>query len=237
MDYKSETKSCQNCKQNFTIDPEDFLFYEKIKVPPPSFCPECRMLRRTSFRNVRSLYKRNCGMCEKPTINMYHNEDSCVVYCNSCWNSDTWDPSAYAMDIDFSKPFLLQWFELFKRVPRFALLHNGSMVDSDYTNYSVNNKSCYLSYSVVNCEDVRYSENIDKTRNSLDNLYLYESDLCYENIDCVKNYHTHFSLNSKNCIDSFFYLTVLIVKTVLCLQIYEINNMYLITNNFLEKNT
>jgi len=43
---KSETKNCQNCKKDFTIEPEDFNFYEKIKVPPPTFCPECRLQRR-----------------------------------------------------------------------------------------------------------------------------------------------------------------------------------------------
>ena len=25
-------QACQNCKQDFTIEPEDFLFYEKIKA-------------------------------------------------------------------------------------------------------------------------------------------------------------------------------------------------------------
>ena len=30
----SETKTCQNCKQSFIIEPEDFEFYEKMKVPP-----------------------------------------------------------------------------------------------------------------------------------------------------------------------------------------------------------
>ncbi|MFA6585673.1 MAG: cytochrome C551 [Candidatus Paceibacterota bacterium] len=43
---KSEIKTCQNCKKDFTIEPEDFNFYEKINVPPPTFCPECRMVRR-----------------------------------------------------------------------------------------------------------------------------------------------------------------------------------------------
>ena len=26
-----ETKQCKNCKQNFTIEPEDFEFYDKNK--------------------------------------------------------------------------------------------------------------------------------------------------------------------------------------------------------------
>ncbi len=48
---KEETKTCQNCKKEFQIEPEDFAFYEKINVPPPTFCPECRMIRRMMFLN------------------------------------------------------------------------------------------------------------------------------------------------------------------------------------------
>ncbi len=34
---ESQTKNCQNCKKDFIIEPEDFNFYEKIKVPAPTF--------------------------------------------------------------------------------------------------------------------------------------------------------------------------------------------------------
>ncbi|MDI6602738.1 MAG: hypothetical protein QME57_01280 [Patescibacteria group bacterium] len=43
-----EIKQCQNCKKEFVIEPEDFLFYEKIKVPPPTWCPECRMINESN---------------------------------------------------------------------------------------------------------------------------------------------------------------------------------------------
>jgi hypothetical protein len=56
---KEETRICQNCKNKFTINQEDFNFYKKIKVPPPTFCPECRFQRRLSWRNERSLYHQN----------------------------------------------------------------------------------------------------------------------------------------------------------------------------------
>ena len=35
-----EQKNCQNCKKDFVIEPDDFLFYEKMKVPAPTFCAE-----------------------------------------------------------------------------------------------------------------------------------------------------------------------------------------------------
>ena len=40
MEYKSQNVIYQNCKKEFTIEPEDFNFYEKIKVPAPTFCPK-----------------------------------------------------------------------------------------------------------------------------------------------------------------------------------------------------
>jgi hypothetical protein len=51
---KEEMRQCQNCKNQFTIEPEDFAFYEKIKVPPPTFCPSCRFQWRLSFMNERA---------------------------------------------------------------------------------------------------------------------------------------------------------------------------------------
>ena len=55
---QNETRQCQNCKSNFTIEPDDFGFYEKIKVPPPTFCPDCRFQRRMAWRNDWHLFKK-----------------------------------------------------------------------------------------------------------------------------------------------------------------------------------
>ena len=88
MEHKQETKNCQNCKQYFKIEPDDFSFYEKIKVPPPTFCPECRFIRRMIWRNERSLHKRTCDMCKKNIISMYDDTVSFPVYCPECYRSD-----------------------------------------------------------------------------------------------------------------------------------------------------
>ena len=42
----SKKCQCQNCKKEFIIESEDFNFYEKMKVPAPTFCSDCRMMRR-----------------------------------------------------------------------------------------------------------------------------------------------------------------------------------------------
>ena len=108
----SETRNCQNCKQNFVVEPEDFEFYEKIKVPPPTFCPKCRLQRRLSFLNIFNLYKRKCDSCEKDFISNYPSDIPYTIYCPPCWWSDKRDPFAYGRDYDYSKSFFQQFNEL-----------------------------------------------------------------------------------------------------------------------------
>ena len=99
----SSVQACQNCKQNFVIEPEDFAFYEKIKVPAPTFCPECRMVRRMLWRNERALYKRKCDATGKDIISIYSQDKPLKVYDQKYWWSDNWDPMEYGRDYDFSK--------------------------------------------------------------------------------------------------------------------------------------
>src|SRR3989344_289185 len=99
---KEETKQCQNCKGLFTIDASDFAFYEKMKVPPPTWCPECRFQRRLAFFNLTTLYKRKCDLCKKDFVSMYAPHSPYVAYCSPCWWSDKWDPYVYGQDYDFS---------------------------------------------------------------------------------------------------------------------------------------
>ena len=81
---KSEKKICQNCQKEFTVEPEDFTFYEKMKVPAPTFCPECRMQRRMNWRNERSLYSRKCDLCKENIIGLYPENTPFPVYCHRC---------------------------------------------------------------------------------------------------------------------------------------------------------
>ena len=136
---KPETKTCQNCKKDFVIEVDDFSFYEKIKVPPPTFCPECRMIRRMIWRNCRSLYKRPCGNCGKSIISMYSEERNKIVYCMDCWNSDKRDPSVLSRDYDFSRSFFEQFKVFREEAPILFAHHTGTLVRSDFTNYSADN--------------------------------------------------------------------------------------------------
>ena len=112
-----ETKTCQNCKKDFIIEPDDISFYEKMDVPHPTFCPLCRAQRRFAFRNERVLYKRKSGATGEEIFTMYPKESGVKIYEKEMWMSDKWDLTEYGVDYDFSKPFFTQFFELVKQVP------------------------------------------------------------------------------------------------------------------------
>src|SRR3989344_3353963 len=116
---KPETKTCQNCKQKFVIESEDFNFYEKIQVPPPTFCPECRMVRRFCFRNDRTLYKVKCNASghDESIISIFRPESVFPIYDHKFWWGDEWDPLIYGREYNFSKPFFEQFKELAFVVP------------------------------------------------------------------------------------------------------------------------
>ena len=194
-----ETRACQNCKTNFTIEPDDFGFYEKIKVPPPTWCPECRQLRRYAWRNERTLYRRNCDLCGKSTVTIYSSNKPHKVYCNECWWGDGWDQTSYGRDFDFSRPFFEQFQELQLAVPRMALLNKNS-VNSDYTNHSSDNKNAYLSFATLYCENIYYSTWVMKSRDCIDCSFIYEKgERLYETIDSRTCYQCKYSFFLKDC--------------------------------------
>src|SRR3989344_4563889 len=118
-----ETKVCQNCKKSFGVEPDDFAFYEKIKVPPPTWCPECRAQRRLAFRNERVFYKRTCDRCKREVVSMYSPNKPYTVWCYECWFSDDWDPLQYGRGYNPTRPFFEQFLELWEAVPKVALIY------------------------------------------------------------------------------------------------------------------
>ena len=201
---KSETKTCQNCKKSFTIEPEDFEFYKKIDVPPPTWCPECRMVRRMMWRNERSLYRRVCnapGHSEE-IISMFSQNNPFKVYDQKYWWSDGWDPMKYSKEHDFNEPFLLQFKFLFERMPALALA-NGNAVNTEYANHAEGSKDCYLISAAFRNENVLYSNRVLHTKDSLD-LYLVDRlESSYQSTNCGTSYRLFFSYGCEDCSDSW----------------------------------
>lgn len=196
-----EIKICQNCKQSFKIEPNDFGFYEKMKVPVPEDCPECRQQLRMVFRNFKTLYKRKCDKSDKMIVSMYDSNTPFPVYDISEWWGDSWEGGEYAMDIDWEAPFFTQLALLHNKVPHISLV-NVKSENSDYSNMVFASKNTYLLFGNVENEDCDYGHIVWNSRDSIDNLYLFKSESCYECVDCLGSTKLFYSQESESCVDS-----------------------------------
>jgi hypothetical protein len=200
-----ETKTCQKCKNEFTITQDDFGFYEQMKVPAPVWCPRCRLLRRMNWYGYRILYKRKCDFTGENIITFYHPDVPGKIYRQDIWWSDQWDPKSYGKDYDFSRPFFEQFKELFDTVPK-AALHTEytTMVNSDYCNGASFMKNGYLCFKHITGEDSAYTNTVLRTKDTLDAAFSSDPELCYEIIDVRKCFQTFFSQDCENCNNVYF---------------------------------
>ncbi len=208
------TKTCQSCQNNFTIEPEDIDFYNKIDVPHPTFCPECRLIRRLVWRNDHYVYKRKCDFSGQEVFSTLSPESPLTVYDEKVWHSDSWDPMEYGRDYDFSRPFFEQLVELYHQVP----VHARSVVNDVNSKYSANFdnfKNCYLCFGGSTSEDCYYSNTVSFSKECYDVLAVNNSELCYDSFwlircnkvfysaICYDSYDIWFSVNLKNCSNCF----------------------------------
>ena len=200
---KSKTKTCQNCKNKFVIEPVDFEFYKKIEVPEPTWCFECRLTRRLIWRNERALYKRTCSLCDKEIIAMYPADTPFPVCCRSCWYSDKWDALDYGKSYDYSKSFFEQFKNLLKLVPRIALQVDNCQ-NCDYANQIANSKNCYLVTSGDKDEDCYYSHRLLDSRDVVDCLSITKGERCYESIECSDSSRLKVSTDCADSLDLSF---------------------------------
>ncbi len=203
MEERSEAKSCQNCKKDFTIEPDGFAFYEKMKVPAPTWCPKCRAQRRLAWRDFRVLYKRKSDWSGETIFSIIHPDSPYKVYEKDIWFSDKWDPMEYEKDYDFSKPFFEQLRELSLKVPR-ASQTMWYDENSDYCSGATGLKNCYLTFVVTWGEDCMYSAWANNIKNCIDTTRLQFSEYCYESFYVVKSSKVFFSTDCEDCVDIWF---------------------------------
>jgi len=109
-DITKEVFVCTECKKNYLIIPREFAFYQKMQIPLPRLCSDCRHLRRFTARGPNRLWKKNCtcagarsenGIYQNTTLH-FHGADHCpnefetsyaperkeIVYCEQCYNAE-----------------------------------------------------------------------------------------------------------------------------------------------------
>src|SRR3989338_1046176 len=101
-----ETKICGKCDSGFVIERDDVLFYEKIQVPAPTLCPQCRAIRRMMWWNENNLYRKQ-GM-----FSTFPEASPIKILDRDAWWGDGWDAMEYGREYDASKSFFAHFKEL-----------------------------------------------------------------------------------------------------------------------------
>lgn len=218
-----EVKTCKHCNSSFNITDWDLNFYEKISpsfaspsgwsedwggvkkylIPSPTLCPDCRNQSRLVWRNERKLYHRKSDFNWNQIISIYSPDKDVKVFESDMWHSDKWNPLDYWKNFDFEKSFFEQFYELDKKVPKLNLVVFNNE-NSPYTNFVTWSKNIYLSWDVMNSQDLYYSNIIKNVANCSDLLDIQDSSNCYE---CIwgRNLNNCFYVYwSKSCYKSMF---------------------------------
>ena len=214
MDSIKQGKVCQNCKKEFLIEDDDFLFYKQMKVPAPTFCYLCRAQRRMAWRNESSLFKDKSDYSGKDIFSAFSPEAQIKVYEKDVWNSDVWDPMEYGKDYDFSRLFFDQFKELLYIVP-LKNLNVVNAVNSDYSNNFTDPKNCYLCFNGKGGEDCMYCNGVTHLKDCIDTSNCGKSEKCYESFwltscsnvifssRCESSFNLMFCSDCSSCHDCF----------------------------------
>ena len=156
-------------------------------------------MRRFVFRNGHSLYKRKCDLCGVSAVSRISPDKAYKMYCQKCWWSDKWDTLEYGRDYDFNRPFFEQFKELLLATPHISVF-NTNTVNSEWVNQETDDKNCYLNVGGHFNEDSAYNTFEVKGKNCFDNFWVWQSELCYENINCERCYRVLFSRDCYDCL-------------------------------------
>ncbi len=222
------TKTCLVSGKKFIITDEDLLFYKKMGTSVPTLCPEERQRRRLSWRNERTLHRRQCTGTNKPILSIYAADYVGPVYAPEKYWSDDWDGREYGREFDFTREFFPQFMELYHQVPQIA--RQITLTENcDYVNDVLRLKNCYLVFDGEKGQDCLYGETFVQTTDCMDFLFLDQSELCYECINCENGYQLLFAQNCTNCQESWFLKNCVGCKNCFgCLGIH--NKQYWIYN-------
>ncbi len=76
--------------------------------------------------------------------------------------------------------------------------------NSAFTNFSIQNRDCYLCSRIVECENCYYSLLIVRSKNCFDCYDIADSEYLYECIRTTQSYSSFYCTDCENCHDSYF---------------------------------
>jgi len=196
-------KICEHCNKEFTISSGEMSMYEKVGIELPTICFFCRVKIHLSFWLFGKFRRGKSDFSGESFITVLPEKNRYPIYTLTEWHSDVWEAMDYGMDYDSTKPFFTQLQELQEKIPHPH--QNGSKnTNCDWCDDVWNSKNCYLSRSVVDCEDLHYSYRNINVKNSVDVVVCFNLERSYDCVYCDHSYHLLYSHHSRDCVDSHF---------------------------------
>ena len=207
---------CSLCSSDFAIDQCDLDFYTRISpafadqaipIPPPTLCPDCRLLRRAVWRNEFQYYPRTCPHCHNQSISVHSEDKPYPVYCNRCWWHDRTDLREFGLQLDLNRSFFEQFAELQSRCPKPFMANDNHTASEniEYCQGTAYSKNCYLVSTSWRLEDSLYCSNCGESRNLVDCRFAGDGcELLYESATCTRCYSASFLYGCSGCSDCHF---------------------------------
>ena len=196
-------KVCEHCQKNFLISEEELNLYKKVEIEFPVLCFLCRTKLLFAFWTFGKFRKGVSDLSGDSLITVLPTKAHYPIYSLHEWHSDKWDPLSYGQDYDPTRSFFEQLKELQRKVPRPHQVGSKN-TGCDWCDDVWNSKNCYLSRSMLNCEDLFYSYRNINIKNSIDAIICFSSEKIYDCAECHNSYKLFYSTHSRDCIDSYF---------------------------------
>ena len=199
----SEIKKCKKCNKDFTVEVDDFPFYEKLDLPLPVMCAYCRWKYLLAFWAFGRFRITKSALSGKTIITVIPESAPFPIYDRTEFVSDAWDPLIYGKEYDESRSFIEQLVELQSKVPH---PHQVGLknTNSDWTDDVWESKDAYLTRSAVGLESIIYGYRLVNCKNSIDITYSFDLERSYDCLYCFKSYKLKYSFNCRDCMDSYF---------------------------------
>jgi len=198
-----QAKTCEKCKNSFTIEPDDFALYQKMDLPSPVLCPFCRYKYGLAFWVNGRFRIAKSALSGKTIITVLPESVPFPIYDRIEFIGDGWDPLSFGKDYDPSRSFIEQVVELQSKVPHPHQVGTKN-VNCDWTDDMWESKDAYLTRSGAWCESINYGYRVLSCKNSIDLTFCWNLERSYDCFYCFKSYNLKYSFNSRDCMDSYF---------------------------------
>ncbi len=195
-------KKCEISGEDFYVSDREMELRKKFDFGDefPNRLPKYRFQILGAFWPHWNLHKRKCDKTGKNIISIFRPDCKYPVWHRDEWFENANPPSA---EVDFSKPFFPQAFELFCKSPIPHIFQSNNQ-NCEYTDDWYYSKNCYLCHSGQGNEDCRYCYGCDKIKDIHYAVFSFNSERCFDLINSDMCFNSLFLLNCKNVSDSAF---------------------------------